>query len=71
MTYEEAKSRQLDCFKSGCYLKIVQPKPGYYILVDAHTREDAERDMLQDVATMVKRMPSRLRLIPGGKGNAD
>lgn len=71
MTYEEAKERQLDCFKEGVYLKIVEPMPGYYILVDAHTREEAERDMIKDAVAVVRRMPRRFRVIPGGKTDAD
>lgn len=71
MTYDEAKSRQIDCFKEGCYLRIVQPMPGYYILVDAHSREEAEKDMIEDAVSVVKRMPARLRVIPGGKKDVD
>jgi hypothetical protein len=67
MTYEEAKSRQIDCFKEGVYLLIVMDYPGHYILRDAPSREAAERDMLQDVVAVVRRLPTRLRVIPGGK----
>lgn len=69
MTFQEAKERQIECFEDGVYLKIVQPAPGFFILVDAHSREAAEKDMIRDAVEVIKRMPTRLRLLPGGKND--
>lgn len=69
MTYEEAKSRQLDCFREGVYLRLICLGDNDWILEDCG-RDEAQRDMLNACVAVVKRMPRRFRLIPGGKNDS-
>ena len=69
MTYDEAKSMQISEFKRGHYLVLRERKdiPGEFYLITAASRRVAEESIAKDAVAEVKRLPTRLRVFPGGR----
>ena len=69
MTYEEAKTKQVEEFKKGKYfvLREKHDSPGTYYLIPAATRKAAEESITKDTLAEVRRFPTRLRILSGGK----
>lgn len=68
MKYETAKDIQFNEFKRGTYLVLreEQDRPGEFYLVPT-SKEKAEEDITRAALAAVKRLPTRLRLITGGR----
>lgn len=70
MKYEIAKEIQIEQFKKGNYLVLREESPGDYLLVPTTSRQVAEQSIVKDAIAVVKRLPTRLRVVPGGKSDA-
>lgn len=69
MNYDEAKKKQIEEFKKGNYLVLreEQDSPGSFYLIPALSRRIAEESIMKDAVAIVRRLPTRLRILPGGK----
>jgi len=66
MTYEEAKIKQIEEFKKGNYL-VLREQSGDFHLIQAASRQVAQESLAKDVIAEIRRLPTRLRVLPGGK----
>ena len=67
MTYEEAKKAQVEEFHKGRYYVLREEAPGNFTLVMTPYKYVAEESLVKDAIAEVKRMPTKLRVYPGGK----
>lgn len=67
MKYEEAKAAQIEEFSKGRYYVLKETEPGDFTLVMTPLRFVAEQSIVKDAIAMVKRLPTRFRILPGGK----
>lgn len=67
MTYEEAKRRQIEAFRAGIYYVLQEVTPGEYFLVKTQSKLQSQENLAKDAIAEVKRFPTKLRIIPGGK----
>lgn len=65
MTYDEAKKAQIEEFYKGRYYVLRETSPGEFTLVMTVQRKVAEESMIKDAIAVVKRIPTRLRVIKG------
>lgn len=69
MNYDEAKKKQIEEFKKGRYFVLSEDfvYPGFFELIPTYSKSIAQESIVNDVIAVVKRMPPRLRPLPGGK----
>lgn len=69
MTYEEAKKAQVEYFHQGQLFNVHQEHDniGEWYLMPTSDRQAVEKSIMQSAVAEVKRMPARLRVLPGGK----
>lgn len=69
MTYEEAKRAQVEYFHQGRLFDMHQEHDniGEWYLMPTNDRQAVEKSITRSAVAEVKRMPTRLRVLPGGK----
>jgi len=67
MTYDEAKKTQIEEFSKGRYYVLREESPGDFTLVMTPYRTIAEESIVKDAIAVVKKLPTKLRVYPGGK----
>lgn len=71
MTFDQAKQAQINEFRIGNYFIIreEQSSPGNFYLIPSASRDQTQNEIMMDAASEVRKFPTKLRVIRGGRAS--